>query len=1047
MLKQKTDIMDKEINVTYTLEKHLQCIAENEPEFDVLLSVWILNKKQLNKGLQTISHVFPHYSSHDMTHSDKIIRNIQCFLGEKRIKQLGATETFLLLMASLTHDVGMIVTYHIVEEKWSNSEFKTILEQYSQSSDTILADAANKILKFKNDNSIEEDIGFKWALEVKNAVTIITAELFRGRHADMGSDILSSDTVVTKLACGFYLEQLDRRFVDLLAKVAYLHGAQAEDVLNELDKEANGLYSDYIHPRFIAFMIRIGDLLDIDSNRFNDFSIAMIKQMPKESEKHYKKHQSVRHVLISPNAIEVKLDCNDEEVYRISREWFDWLEREIDFLRREWANIISPVETFGLPPVIEKDGIQIYYNGVKPKPEFLNLRFNMGQEKIFDILKGGGLYKEPGLVFIREIIQNAFDAIKLQLWKDIKAGQYPKLNPQDIKFPNDIDKTIYELYEVSVDIEWLDSEEDTLVVRCTDNGIGISEDALLQMSNCVGESYSKQRFKNNDFSDLPYWLKPTAAFGLGLQSIFFVTDSFDVYTHYLGETSKHIVFRSAAKKYYSSIKEENISHSRGTTIEIKIPKDDFPNTFGYRFDFEILNNLKDGDDVFIEKIKHNIYETIFIDNRFQFKCRINKIPIENPNYWYLGEESKFGPINKDNYRIYIYDQNELLIFKIIENICGSSLFLLFDNRFVANFCRRELWLRNMKVKQDIPNFYETSYMGITWNLENQESDKVVDISRDNITMDGANIIYPNLLEKILPNVLPTIQDSFSKGISRDDIVLKDGVTQYINYCLTLYMFQESASNINCNKTFPLHIVEKNSSVVTVSELICADSVVLISVSDLNKISRDKRDSFFEGIIKTYKNNKTLPDNKIILKDEDYFRPMLYLKYVTTDIFVDKKETYQIFVRVLKKKELLKEDELQMVKSHSLNYLKEMESLNRFECTKKILYGIDRYKDVIVKRVAVTGFERFPFCSNCGIFTPFRDDNIAKKFIQDCKNAKNKKFISERIEDYIDDYWINVVVSNNINSKITKDEVKSGYIKLLEDFFEIIKAENENTCEK
>ena len=127
MLKQKTDIMDKEINVTYTLEKHLQCIAENEPEFDVLLSIWILNKKQLNKGLQTISHVFPHYSSHDMTHSDNIIRNIQSFLGEKRIKQLGATETFLLLMASLTHDVGMIVTYHIVEEKWSNSEFKTIL--------------------------------------------------------------------------------------------------------------------------------------------------------------------------------------------------------------------------------------------------------------------------------------------------------------------------------------------------------------------------------------------------------------------------------------------------------------------------------------------------------------------------------------------------------------------------------------------------------------------------------------------------------------------------------------------------------------------------------------------------------------------------------------------------------------------------------------------------------------------------------------------------------------------------------------------------------
>ena len=47
-----------------------------------------------------------------------------------------------------------------------------------------------------------------------------------------------------------------------------------EDIRNidMLYYEENGLFhQDYVHPRFIAGMLCLGDLLDMDTNRFNKY--------------------------------------------------------------------------------------------------------------------------------------------------------------------------------------------------------------------------------------------------------------------------------------------------------------------------------------------------------------------------------------------------------------------------------------------------------------------------------------------------------------------------------------------------------------------------------------------------------------------------------------------------------------------------------------------------------------------------------------------------------------------------------------------------------
>lgn len=162
-----------------------------------------------------------------------IINNIQCLLGEERIKRLGATDTFLILMACLTHDIGMILTYKIIEEEWKNDSFKEILTKMADNNDSIIAESAKLLLDKSNTNDSKQD-NFKWALEIKNAVTILTAEIFRNKHAKQSADNILSNDEFKKLADNYYSEQLPNRFIELLASIALLHGENFNDIIIRL---------------------------------------------------------------------------------------------------------------------------------------------------------------------------------------------------------------------------------------------------------------------------------------------------------------------------------------------------------------------------------------------------------------------------------------------------------------------------------------------------------------------------------------------------------------------------------------------------------------------------------------------------------------------------------------------------------------------------------------------------------------------------------------------------------------------------------------------
>lgn len=1034
----------------YTLEKHLKYLSDNDKDYELLYSIWDLNKKNLTQGLNAVSIYYPNYSLHDVSHTYSIIDNVQSFLGEERIKRLGATDTFLLLMAGLTHDIGMILTYKMIENEWGKNDFKNTLNDFSLNDDLIISDAAKLLLNSYEHKDDKNGAGtFTWALEIKNAVTIITAEIFRSRHAKISADYMTKDNEFKKLAENFHSEQLPNRFMDLLANVALLHGQDFEKVMSRLYYKADGFQGDYIHPRFIACMLRLGDLLDFDSNRFNIYANASLKELPDMSKAHRLKHASVKHKLVSPSAIEAELDCPDEKVYRVARMWFDWLEKEVNNQSREWTNI-SPKEIGGLPPVISKDSIKILFNGINAIPELLNLKFTMSQKKMFEIIQGGGIYKEPGFAFIREIVQNAFDASKIQMWKDIKAGFYDSYFAEQnksidtVEFPDDIMSAIYNQYPVKLSVKWKDDKKTVLHFECEDYGTGISEATLINMTQHVGESHCQDSDYNTFYRSMPYWLKPTAAFGIGLQSVFFVAPTFEVDTSYTGETTKRISFRSAADNQYSSIVKENIPRKRGTTIKVDIPKDKFAELFGTTFGWDILNRVDiyqgDGDDIYLAKIDKFVFNTFRGIDRFVFDYEPENSERRFITYTNFNNTSF---VSDGDYKYTSFVDNGYLVFLVHEKRYGSSLKLWFSNEYKNYDLHQRLLLRDVLVSNAKFNYYLTSHLGFEWNLNNQNSDKIVDLSRDNLTYNGREWVRNSLLKEILPKVLKLIEKKFLSVLEQGEkeIEYKDFDIQCLNYVLSAYAFNINYLDISsfCNLMLPQNMVSCDNSAINAKQFMESPSLLIVRGLKTNGSHVAIPDEQ-NRLVRQYGN--TLLSGKIVLWGEDYFYSALLFNYHCNKIIKWDKECSIIELRKFNPSENKFTPSIVDCEDKA-NYLLGLEKLDFYKCTRRTIYGLDKYKELIVKRNYITGFEYFPEFCNCYIYSPFSKkeqiDTLIASTINIDDELEIRNLIRGRISEYISPSLMRILIKDNIDEHVTEEQIKEGYVSLIYDFIMAKKA--------
>lgn len=491
------------------IEKVLRWKADDEG-CNILVGQWEYDRKLVPEALKAVAVMFPHFSLHDETHSETILDNIVNVLGKDVIESMSCTDLWLLLEAAYCHDLGMVITAAKIHEIFKDGSFLCFFHTLQSDVHHDL-NKYTKIFEEKDGKLMFKSQEFK--LSAFDAVKFLFAEYFRKQHGvNAGTGILNP---LGQLGIDSPRAVIPTRLYELLSKVCTLHTKNFSEIM-DLPYIENGISLDKAHPRFVACLLRIGDLLDLDNHRFNETLIRTLDEMPANSLEHRAKHHSITHYRVDNKYVEVSAICKNPKVARITRQWFDWIKEEFNNQTQKWNDIV-PEEINCYLPTVNQLSVDIEgYLSVEADDE---PKFTIDVDKALELLQGKNFYKSP-FDSIREVLQNAVDSTLIRLFLEAEDdGDVPSSpNAEFLKRASN--------YPIRVSISR--TEDKKLQVVVDDCGMGLKRSHLRFLSN-TGSS-SRNIEKRMIVSRMPDWLRPSGIFGIGFQSVFLLTEEIRIQT-------------------------------------------------------------------------------------------------------------------------------------------------------------------------------------------------------------------------------------------------------------------------------------------------------------------------------------------------------------------------------------------------------------------------------------------------------------------------------------------------------------------------------------
>ena len=635
-----------------------------------IIAAWRLDKKIYTDYSGSISHEFLHYSLHDQSHSISILQYVYLLLGEDLLNNFSVSDLWIMLEVAYSHDIGMSATYEELKEIWNDKrEVNNIIKKILKYSDREAMELYN-IVKDKIENDlVDADNDFlntypHWQLEFRKAINYINSEYLRKNHPNKSRNII--DKVLLKLNTEHL--NIEERFYKIIGNINYLHGEDFSEIENLLENEELGIETDIFHPRMIAMLLRIGDVLDIRNNRFNLRNKDYLGGLPKDSKEHFLKHKGVTNFLVTNENVRVHIKSDKLEVCKNSAYWLEYIENEYNNFTSHWNDYVSD-NLKGLK--LKNVDLKIEYNGKEFIAQDFSQYLKTDPKKLMQLMVGKNLYN-TNLIMFREYLQNSIDASKVKLAMsyidDEKFLERCKTNDFKKVTPDDFDLNDY--MDLSIDIYFdYDEKSDLIAFSIADHGIGMDEDGLDALCN-IGQGWNQRREIANRFDEFPDWLKPTGGFGIGTLSAFLLTDQVQFKTKSKNHPYYDIKINSPINGNDGAIEkmiidtDEKIS---GTEVIFKI---DFSKYYYEILKYFIKENIKINSDLLYANIGGKSIKEQFIQNSlFKF---INDIIVNSFFYVKIFNKSslfnesidpaiidmKYTYWNKQNERLVQYSMTE-----------------------------------------------------------------------------------------------------------------------------------------------------------------------------------------------------------------------------------------------------------------------------------------------------------------------------------------------------------------------------------------------------
>jgi hypothetical protein len=519
-------------------------------------------KDRVEGWLNYVPATFPHYTRHTVGHSEEIIRCISNFLfqdGKPKTPttRINSVEAYILTAAAYLHDAGMVCSDTEKASILASDEWK----RWSQAPSVVARMSEIQALRTMA-NKDELQANFLADVQLR----FLLAEYIRQRHHVRAADLIAeSSDEFGRVSFG------DPILKKTIADVCLGHGLSTHQLLDEerfpLETEIRG---EKVNVRFLATVFRIGDLLDMTSERACPLLMSAASPLPVESIPHWTQYQAITMRSTSPKKIAIRAVCSTREEYQVLNDWCRWIVDEVSFASRAMRN----AERHGKwsPPqaaMEDQGGGRTIRLEISKNAAFLPVRwrFELEPSAVIEHLVSN-LYSHP-LSYVRELLQNAIDASRVALCEEYKLSG--KTIPEHLA---DTDPEDREKYTVVIGLkkrDWQSSSGETLeaasVLYVEDNGVGMDQGIVEKYFLQIGKSfYSSSEFRER------FHFVPSSRFGVGFLSVFAAASQVEIVTRRIGSESEGIrILLQGPRSYF--VVEQSARAKCGTTIEVLLNRE------------------------------------------------------------------------------------------------------------------------------------------------------------------------------------------------------------------------------------------------------------------------------------------------------------------------------------------------------------------------------------------------------------------------------------------------------------------------------------------
>ena len=504
-----------------------------------------------------IPKVFGSYTLHDISHSIRVLEHCCDLVGD--LSKLSQLDITIIVYAAILHDIGMVVSDRELEEitcsgyEYDGLKYSSMLE---------LRDGDEKL-----------------AMQ----------DFIRKIHACRSCDHVMNDSEHHYLLPG----QSFVNFKNEVANVCKAHNMHHSWIVDSMSKDS--IKGDYSYNlQFCSLLLRLGDLLDFDSNRTPPSLYKMI-ELSGFGDEEWKQHfmiQNSRKVVSDgeQKAIAIIGESKEPKIHRKFLEYMNWIEEEL-------KSTLAVTRSMGIAYQLKIS--PNLDNRIETKGyTFSDKKLTVNYHAIINLLMGESIYGDRQLA-LRELIQNSIDACKICLEFNNKKSQYGD-----------------EPYRPMIKVI-LDQKKNTVCIK--DNGIGMDSEIVANYFLNIGKSY----YTSEAFVLQDYKYKPIGNFGIGFLAGFMVSDDVNVKTRHMYSDTCISIDLEKNSEYIILSQEKDLSHE-GTVVTLNY--DSFMSCFENEIK-QLEKFLKEyflTDDLSVELVDVTQEETWKIENLLQLNCDTEK---------------------------------------------------------------------------------------------------------------------------------------------------------------------------------------------------------------------------------------------------------------------------------------------------------------------------------------------------------------------------------------------------------------------------------------